>query len=382
MNDSPVENILIIGGGIIGLSIARELHKRGVRRITILDKSICGQEASWAAGGMLGPQAEADEAGFFFDVCSASRNLYPGFAAELLDETGIDVEPDRSGTLYLAFTDEDVREIRERYNWQRAAGMTVEHWSADEARCAEPFVSPDVREALFFPDDWQVENRKLLAALKRYAEINGIDIRENTQIERLTVDNGIVIGAETDQETFTADTTVLATGAWTSLIKLGIAEMPFKVEPVRGQIATFQTAKRLFQRVIYSPRGYIVPRADGRVLAGSTSERVGFDKSLTESAAAHLREMSSEIAPSTAGLPTVDHWSGLRPVSLDKMPVIGRISGIDGLYIATAHYRNGILLAPWTAKTVAEGLIYDARSADLDAFAPDRFRLRGVGTGS
>lgn len=151
MSFTDQQKILIIGGGIVGLSIARELHKHGARHITLIDKGLCGEEASWAAGGMLGPQAEADEAGAFFDICSASRDLYPQFAMELLDETGIDIELDRSGTLYLAFTDTDVREIRERYEWQRAAGMNIEHWSADEARRAEPFISPDVREALFSP---------------------------------------------------------------------------------------------------------------------------------------------------------------------------------------------------------------------------------------
>src|SRR5258707_352514 len=180
--------------------------------------------------------------------------------------------------------------------------------SADEARRMEPFVSPNVREALFFANDWQVENRKLLAALRRYAEINGIELRENTRVEKLIVDDGCIMGAETDREVINADTTVLATGAWTSFIKLGDLNMPLKIEPVRGQMIAFQTAKRLFQRVVYSRRGYIVPRADGRLLAGSTSERAGFDKSVTDSAADALREMASEIAPSTAGLEIADRW--------------------------------------------------------------------------
>lgn len=371
---------LIIGGGVIGLSIARELHKRGMRRITLVEKGVCGEESSWAAGGMLGPQAEANEGGAFFDICSASRDLYPALAEELLDETGIDIELDRSGTLYLAFTDEDVAELHERFRWQRKAGLAVEHLSAEAARSLEPFISPDVRGALYFPNDWQVENRKLLSALRRYAEINGIDIRENTQIERLIVDDDKVIGAETSTDRITADTTVLATGAWTSLIKLGIADMPVNIEPVRGQMITFQTAKRLFERVIYSRRGYIVPRTDGRILAGSTSENVGFDRSLTESAASGLREMASEIAPSTAGLPISDQWSGLRPFALDGMPILGSLSGVDGLSFATAHYRNGILLAPWTAKMIADRLVKDVQSQYFEIFGPDRFRLRVVGS--
>ncbi len=373
-------SFLVIGGGVIGFSIARELHKCGVRKITLLEKGVCGEESSWAAGGMLGPQAEADEGGDFFDVCSASRDLYPELAAELLDETGIDIELDRSGTLYLAFTDDDVAKVHERFRWQRNAGLAVEHLSVGEARQAEPFISPDIRGALFFPNDWQVENRKLLAALKRYAELNGIEIRENTNVERLIVEDGRVIGAENDDERFLADHTILATGAWTSLIKLGVAEMPLKIEPVRGQMVTFQTAKRLFRHVIYSPRGYIVPRVDGRVLAGSTSEKVEFDRSLTKTEAISLREMASEIAPSTAGLPTADHWSGLRPSAPDGLPVIGQFDGIEGMFIATGHYRNGILLAPWTAKIAADSILNGIRPTGLAAFAPDRFRLRSIST--
>ena len=374
--------VLIIGGGVIGLSIARELHKQGVRRITLVEKGVCGEESSWAAAGMLGPQAEANETGPFFDLCCSSRDRYPAFAAELLDETGVDIELDRAGTLYLAFTDEDVREIRERFEWQQKASLAVEHLSADETRRMEPFVSPDVREALFFPNDWQVENRKLCTALRRYAELNGIEIREKTSVEKVIVEDGRVTGAETDSGAIGADKTVLATGAWTSLIKLGDADMPLKVEPVRGQMIAFQTAKRLFQRVIYSRRGYIVPRADGRILAGSTSENAGFDKSVTDSAADSLREMAGEIAPGIAGLPIADRWAGLRPFAMDGLPVLGAINGIDDLFIATAHYRNGILLAPLTAKLAAESLVSGKDSEYFRTFGPDRFRLRGVGTGS
>lgn len=369
-------DVIIVGGGVTGFSIARELYKAGVCRIAVLEKGEIGREASWAAAGMLGAQAEADGDDAFFRFCCASRAAYPEFAAELFEETGVDIELDRSGTLYLAFDDGDVRRLRERFEWQRAAGLAVERLSAGEVRRREPFVSPDIREALFFPNDWQVENRKLLAALREYARRNSIAVIENTHIDRLTVEGGRVLGAEAGEQRFLAGETILTTGAWTSLIKLGVAEMPVKVEPVRGQIVVFQTAKRVFQRVIYSHRGYLVPRFDGRVLAGSTSEKVGFDKAITEHAAAELREMASEIAPSTSGLPTADHWSGLRPFAFDGLPVLGGIDGIAGLTIATAHYRNGILLAPITARMVADGVV-NGNSFPVE-FSPNRFRLRSV----
>ena len=179
-----------------------------------------------------------------------------------------------------------------------------------------------------------------------------------------------------------SDTTVLATGAWTSLIKLGAAEIPVKVEPVRGQIIAFRPETPLFRHVIYSRRGYLVPRLDGRVLAGSTSEYVGFDKSTTGSAAEKLHQMASEISPDMSELKIADQWSGLRPKAADGLPVLGNISGIEGLFIATAHYRNGILLAPQTAKLVAGAVIDGVDSEYFRHFGPDRFAVRQVGLGN
>ncbi len=369
-------DVLIVGAGVIGLAVARELRRSGVGKVTVVEKGVCGLESSWAAGGMLGPQAEADEGGAFFDLCVASRDLYPEFAAELLDETGIDIELDRSGTLHLAFSEAGSLKLHERFAWQTEARLPVGRLSAKEVRRAEPFVSPDVREGLFFANDWQVENRRLLDALTAYANNNGIRVVENAEVECLLVESNTVTGAVANGERFQADHIVLATGAWTSLIKIGVAEMPFRIEPVRGQMVVLQTAKRLFQHVIYSHRGYLVPRKDGRVLAGSTSEMAGFDRSITSEAAVSLRSMASEIAPSTAGLPTVDQWSGLRPFVFDGLPIIGDLSGIGGLTIATAHYRNGILLAPITAK-LAAGSIMNKSVTDA-TFSPDRFRLRSV----
>jgi len=369
------ETVLIVGGGVIGLSIARELHKKGAGRITIIDKGTCGEESSWAAGGMLGPQAEAEEFGHFYEMCVRSRDLYPAFAADLLDETGIDVELDRGGTLYLALTAEDERELNKRFDLQIKAGLTVERLSAEEARRAEPFVSPDVRGALLFRGDWQVENRRLLLALRRYAELNGIDIIEGTAAEGLLIDKGGVAGAVTTAGEFTAGMTILATGAWTQFIKIGSAVPPLNVVPVRGQMIMFQTAKRLFRHVIYSRRGYLVPRTDGRILAGSTSENVGFEKAVTDAAVAGLRQMAFEIAPSLSGLPLADSWSGLRPYAADALPILGGISGIGGLIVATAHYRNGILLAPLTGSIIADAALGNGSDPALTTFGPDRFRF-------
>ncbi len=370
--------VLIIGGGVIGLSIARELHKQGVKRITLLEKGVCGKEASWAAAGMLVPQTEAGQQDAFFELCCASRDLYPSFASELSDETGIDIELDRTGTLYLAFDDNDISEIHQRFEWQRNAGLTVERLSQNELRKYEPAISKTACEALFFKNDWQVENRQLVSALRSYAEINGIGILENTRVERLIVEENRVIGAETPNGRISAAITVLATGAWTSLIKIGNVDMPFKVEPVRGQILAFQPATQILGHVVCSSSGYLVPRRDGRILAGSTTENVGFDKTGTGSAAALIKEMAGKIVPTIDNLEIADHWTGLRPFVSDGKPVLGPINDLDGLFIATAHYRNGILLAPLTAKLVADKFVNGTDSEYFTTFGADRFRRCNV----
>lgn len=367
--------ILIIGGGVIGLALARKLKKLGARSITILERRAVGRESSFAAAGMLAPQAETDKLDDFFEFCHESNKLYPQLAAELFDETGIDIELDRAGTLYLAFTDEDIKEINRRYVWQQGARLAIEYLTAEEIRKNEPFVSPDVREGLFFPNDWQVENRKLLLALQRFAELNEIKTIENAEVKNLIVTGGRATGAETENETFSADVIILTTGAWTSLVKVNNLDLPLKIRPIRGQMLSFQAAKRFFRHVIYSPRGYVVPRMDGRILTGATVEDVGFDKSVTEAGIEFLLEHALEIAPSLANLEITDKWSGLRPFADDEMPVLGSFGAeAENLFAATAHYRNGILLAPITAETLASKIVKDVESRYLQIFSPIKSR--------
>ncbi|HEY0048840.1 MAG TPA: glycine oxidase ThiO [Pyrinomonadaceae bacterium] len=372
--------ILIIGGGVIGLALARSLKKFGAGKITILERGKIGRESSFAAAGILAPQAETDKPDDFFYFCNESNKLYPQLAAELFDETGIDIELERSGTLYLAFTDEDVREINRRYAWQKGAQLAVEYLTAEEIRRSEPFISPDVREGLFFPNDRQVENRKLILALQKFAALNAIQIVENTEVKNLIVRNGRATGAETETGFFSAETIILTSGAWTSLVRLNDFDLPFKVRPIRGQMLSFQAAKRFFRHVIYSPRGYVVPRLDGRILTGATVEDVGFDKSVTEAGIDFLLEHVLEIAPSLANLEINDKWSGLRPFAADALPVLGALPETENLFAATAHFRNGILLAPMTAETLAGKIVKDVESPYLQIFKPVRSQESRVGS--
>jgi len=366
-------DILIIGAGVIGLALARELRRRGMRRICMIERGSVGCKASYAAAGMLAPNAECEVIDDFYRFCDESRRSYPQLAEELLAETGIDIELDRSGTLYAAFSEADREHLALRYARQRAAGIPVEKLSAAESLNLEPCLAANVRECLYFHNDWQVENRRLLAALTKFALDNGITIIERRAVDSLIVENGSVKGAVAGGEPIFAGSTVLATGAWTSLIKIGDSPMPFDVRPIKGQMISFQPAKRVFKRVIYSPRGYLVPRADGRTLAGATVEDVGFDSQVTSTATESLRAAAVEIAPCLKGLEIAETWAGLRPFATDGFPVIGRIGGLDGVFVATAHYRNGILLAPLTAKLVAESIVNGTDSEYFRLFGPHRF---------
>ena len=324
-------------------------------------------------GGNTCTSVETDSADKFFDLCCESRDLYPLFAAELLEETGVDIELERTGTLDLAFADEDAVKLKTRYEWQRSQAMSVEHLTAEQVLELEPNISPNVREALLFPNDWQVENRKLVTALRHYAELNGIQTIENTLVTRIIIENGKGSGVETNNGTFAADTVVIATGAWTSLIELGETNAPVKIEPVRGQILAFRPRVPMLKHVVYSSSGYLVPRVDGRILAGSTTEHVGFDTTTTSEAAERLKQIAIEIAPGLAEYEPDDHWSGLRPFAADGLPVIGDLPGIDGVFVATGHYRNGILLAPLTARIAADRLVNGISTRNAYVFGPSRF---------
>ena len=368
-------DVVIVGGGVIGLTIARALRRRGVRDVVLLERGQLGAEASWAAGGILGPQIEGDRADDFFQLACASRDLYPAFANALNEESGTDVELDATGTLYLAFTEEEESKIRHRYDWQTKAGLAVELLSAAEARALEPCITAKVRGALLFPNDVQVENRKLVEALRIANEKLGGGVVTDCEVRAVRVEQGKVCAVETPLGRISAPIVVLAAGAWTSLINSPDASLPaIEMEPVRGQMLCFAARPPIARHVLYSSRGYLVPRRDGRVLAGSTAERVGFERSVTGEGMNAIKTMALEIAPTVAGLPLVGSWAGFRPRAADGLPVLGQWDGVEGLFYATGHYRNGILLAPITAELMARAIVDGATPPLIKAFSPERFR--------
>lgn len=366
-------DVVVIGGGVIGLSVARALTLKQVGSVLVLERAELGRESSFAAAGMLAPQAEANIADAFFKLSCQSRDLYPALAVQLMEETGIDIELDRTGTIYCAFTDHDQEEIERRYNWQREAGLAIEQLTAKEARELEPSLADDLRAALKFPLDTQVENRKLLEALIAANQRLGVKLLTNIRAQSLSVHRGRVSGVTTSRGFVSTRNVVLASGAWTSFIDTENSAPQIRIEPVRGQMICFEAQPSVARHVIYSPRGYLVPRHNGRLLAGSTTEEAGFDKQVTDAGLRSIRVHALEIAPVVSRLPLVDSWSGLRPRAPDGLPVMGKTGETEGICFATGHYRNGILLAPVTGQLIADLIADNVVSSELNAFAPDRF---------
>lgn len=370
---------VIIGGGVVGLAIARALARSALGRVVLVERAQLGAEASHAAGGMLAAQAESDRADAFMELACAGRDLYPALSESLLEETNINIELDRTGTLYLSFNERDESESLHRYRWQLSAGLSVERLTGEEARILEPCVSERVIGALRFPLDWQVENRRLVAALAVACAKLGVHLLTGTSVESLLIERGRVQGVETARGRIYAPVVVVAGGAWASHLMAEGEHVPVaRLEPVRGQMLCFDARPSLARHVIYSPRGYLVPRMDGRLLAGSTTERAGFDKRVTAAGAHTILTHALEIAPSVGALSLVDAWSGLRPRTADDLPVLGASSQTHGLFYAVGHYRNGILLAPITAELIAEEIKSGAVPPLMKPFTLERFQPAGV----
>lgn len=361
-------DVVVVGGGIIGCSIARALVRRG-RSVTLVERARVGREASWDAAGMLAPQAEAEEAGSFLDLCLESRALYPQLAEELFDEVGANVCYRDEGTFLAAFDENESERLKRLAARQSALGLKADLLSAAEARTEEPAIAADVATVLSIPGDHQVDNRRLVEALALSCFRRGVRILENTPVRRLRRDaTGRIDGVETTTGPIAADTVVVAAGSWSNFVE----GFHVPVEPVKGQMLMLELASPPLRRVIRSERCYVVARIDGRVLIGATMERVGFDKTVSSKVVGTLLESGRQLAPTLKSALGGEAWAGLRPATPDGLPAIGRLE--DGLITATGHFRNGILLAPVTAEIVAALDAGDPAHPAASILDPKRFR--------
>ena len=362
-------DVVVVGGGVMGCGIALRLCQAGAR-VTVLERAIPGAEASSAAGGILAPQEEAEGPGPFLALCLRSRALYPDFAAELLALTGINVNYLPSGVLHLAFDAAGEGRLEATAAWQRAQGLRVELLGPEALHALEPHLSRQVRRAARFVDDHQVDNRLLTRALTMAAARVGAAFRTG-YVRGVVEEHGRAVGVDLDGETLRADAVVIAAGSWSGLVQ-GVALDPRVVRPARGQMVQLQTRLPLFSHVVFSDRGYLIPRVDGRVLAGSTLEFSGFEKNVTAEGLHRILSLALELCPALATAPVQETWAGLRPYTDDHLPILGA-GPLPGLFLATGHFRNGILLAPLTARLMAQAVLGEPPDVDLEPFRFNRF---------
>ena len=339
--------IYTVGGGIIGLLSARELARAG-RPVVLLDRQAVGKESSWAGGGILSSLYPWRYPAATDRLLRWSQQVFPSLIAALVKATGVDPEWTVSGLLIL---DANIDEIEA--NYPEISRFSFERVSATKLAELEPALAIQPESALWRPDVAQVRNPRLITALRQDLEQAGVEFREDVTVTGFSQKQGKLASLYTNQGTFPANQCLVAAGAWTAgLLKKTGLMLP--IQPVRGEILLLRARPRLISHILLKDYHYLIPRRDGLILAGSTFEDVGFDKSTTARAKNELLQAAVEMVPALSDCPIEQQWAGLRPGSPDGVPFIGEHPEISGLFVCSGHFRNGIALGPASARLAAD----------------------------
>jgi len=365
-------DVAIAGGGLIGGAIALELARVGLR-VGLFDRQAPGQEASWAGAGILSPAPENPGTIPIVPLSKASMSLYPDFVANVEEISGQQTGFRPKGTLETLFSRDAREELSTLIALHHGLGLKAEALSAEDAREIEPALSEDIEAGLLRPDEASVDNRLLTKAVLEAARNSGAEIFPNAKVVALrnksagsTRCEGMVL----ENEEVQARWTIVAAGCLSSQIRG--AERYAPVHPAKGQMVSLRAENVEIERVLWWDKVYLVPRNDGRILAGATVEYVGFEKHITAGSIEKILSAAIELAPKLAGARVEEMWAGLRPDSPDHLPILGP-TDCDGLLIATGHFRNGILLAPVSARLIREWIVDQRTSIDWERFTPMRF---------
>jgi glycine oxidase len=369
-------DVLVVGAGLIGSSIALELASQKLQ-VALLDRQQPGREASWAAAGMLSPGPDAPEDLPLVPLAKESLRLYPDFISSIEEASGYRVAFVREGALEI-FHDSDGAAKRDQllaeYTELGLVGAVI---SPEAARASEPALNPNVNAIAWLAGEATVDPRQLIEAAIAAAKNSGVTILTSQSVTSVLAESGASIVVANGQK-ISAGNVVIAAGSFCGSIgqdaargAIGMARYA-PTHPVRGQMIAMRSKKVKLKKVLRSEHGYIVPRTDGRIIAGSTLENVGFNRETTQEGLRKILDAAIALAPGLADAEIVETWAGLRPGTPDHLPIIGP-TDIPGLLIATGHYRNGILLAPVTAKLIGDWIVEGKARFSVDRFSPLRF---------
>jgi len=378
--------IVIVGGGISGLAIGWYLARAG-RAVSVFERDAAGRGATWAAAGMLAAHVEAEPGEErLLPLLLESRAMWAEFGRDLEAASGLAVDYRDEGTLVVALDRDDTERLKFSYDYHRSMGLEMEWLSGAEARRLEPHLASGVAAGVFSPLDHQVDNRKAVVALKAAFVKAGGALREHAEVEEILVEDGAVRGVLVGGERVEAEAVVIAAGAWSRNLKGLPDHLRPPVRPVKGQMLSLvmPADAPLLRHVVWGPGTCLVPRKDGRLIDGATVEEMSFDVNMTAGGVYDLLRRAWETLPGIYDLPIDEMWAGLRPTSRDDAPLLGPVSGTltgagevvgeaAGLIMATGHHRNGILLAPITARAISHYILTGELGEDIKPFAPTRF---------
>lgn len=372
-------HVLVVGGGVIGCSIAYYLQRAGAQ-VTLAERARIGSGTSAAAAGMLAPLAESHDPGPFARLALLGLDAFHAEADEIIAESGVDFEFRRDGVLRVAESPEEESRLRGLLAWQPGGDLAVEWLDRDALARLEPALAAGVSAALYTPHEGHVNPSRLTAALASAASRRGAVIREGTAVQGFERAGARIVAVQAGHETIHADQIVLAGGVWSAGLPVD-AGVSLPVAPVRGQMAAIQMTPAPIRRVIYSQHGYLVPKADGSVYVGATEEDgAGFDITVTVDGLRWLLGAAERLVPALAGAAYLRSWAGLRPCTPDRLPLLGPVEGLENVTVATGHFRNGILLSLVTGRLLADFLTSGTLPAELAPFSPARFNTGSAGS--
>lgn len=353
---------IIIGGGLIGMLTARELQQAGAE-VLLLERGNMGGESSWAGGGILSPLYPWRYGDAVNQLAQYGHRVYPQLAETLFDESGIDPEYTLSGMMVL-----DQQERQAAQDWAAHWHMQLDQLS-DQQRIQqhEPAINSNVEHAMWMPDIAQMRNPRLVKSIKGSLDKRKIIYKEHTEVQSLNIENGRVKSVTTQQGQYQADKVIVAGGAWTHDILQPFVQPP-AIEPVKGQMILFKAEPGLLKTMILSNGRYLIPRRDGRILAGSTLEHTGFKKEVTDVAREDLYQAAIDLVPQLANAEIEHQWAGLRPGTGDGIPYICQHSQVESLYINSGHFRNGVILSAASARLMKDIVLQQPPILPVEAY--------------